>query len=200
MAMDDHNSEERMARTIFARNISFNATLEQLQSVPEFASAVEVKLPTDRETGRCRGFGFIEFATPEECQTALASAHVVIDEREIIFSQSKPKSQQTGGGRGGFRGGRGGYQGRGGYGGGRGGYGGGYGGHQQQGGYGGQQNYGQQGGFGGQQGYGQPQGGYGGPPQGGFQGGRGGYNNYQQQPQQGGYQQQPQGGQFGGQF
>jgi len=201
MAMDDHNSDERMARTIFARNISFNATVEQLQAIPDFASALEIKLPTDRETGRTRGFGFIEFATPEECQAALASAHVVIDEREIVFSQSKPKSEQIGG-RGGYRGGRGGgFQG--GRGGGRGGYGGGYGG-QQQGGYGGQPSYGQQqGGYGGQQqqqGYGQPQGGFGGQPQqGGFQGGRGGYNNFQQQPQQGGYQQQPQGG-FGGQY
>jgi len=206
MAMDDHNSDERMARTIFARNISFNATVEQLQAIPEFASALEIKLPTDRETGRTRGFGFIEFATPAECQAALAAAHVVIDEREIVFSQSKPKSEQTGGrggGRGGFGGRGGGFQG--GRGGGRGGYGGGYQG-QQQGGYGGQPSYGQQqGGYGGQQpqqSYGQPQGGYGGQPQqGGFQGGRGGYNNFQQQPQQGGYQQQPpQGGQFGGQY
>merc|ERR1712178_151765 len=71
---NDQNNEERMARTIFARNISFNATIEDLKNIPEFQSALDVKLPTDRETGRCRGFGFIEFATPEECQQALANA------------------------------------------------------------------------------------------------------------------------------
>merc|ERR1719491_165105 len=123
-----------------------------LYNIAEFKNATEIKLPTDRETGRPRGFGFIEFATPEECQQALAAATgVVIDEREMILAQSQPRSQQTGGGfrggrggGGGFRGGRGDYQGgnQGGYQGGQGGYQGG-----QQGGYQGQQ----QGGYQGQQ-------------------------------------------------
>jgi len=161
MAMEDNNSEEKMARTIFARNISFNATAEDFRAFPELAQAVDIKLPTDRETGRSRGFGFIEFATPEECQRALQNARVEIHGREVVLAQSQPRQPGQGRGRGGFRGGRGGYGGgRGGYGGGRGGYQGGnqggnfnrfdqgghgQGGFQQGGGYGGQQ-----GGFGGQ--------------------------------------------------
>jgi len=156
MAMDDHNSEEKMARTIFARNISFNATAEDFRAIPEFAQALDIKLPTDRETGRSRGFGFIEFNTPDECARALANARVEIHGREVVLAQSQPRQpgqgRGRGGGRGGFRGGRGGY------GGGQGGY--------QQGGYGGHQG----GGYGGQQGgYGGQQGGYGGQ-QGGFGG------------------------------
>merc|ERR1712226_1601810 len=145
MAMEDNNSEEKMARTIFARNISFNATAEDFRAFPELAQAVDIKLPTDRETGRSRGFGFIEFATPEECQRALQNARVEIHGREVVLAQSQPRQPGQGRGRGGFRGGRGGYGGgRGGYGGGgRGGNQGGYGGNQ--GGYGGQQ----QGGYGG---------------------------------------------------
>merc|ERR1711981_761759 len=137
MAMEDHNSEEKMARTIFARNISWNATVEDFRALPEFAQALDIKLPTDRETGRPRGFGFIEFNTPEECQRALANARVEFDGREVILAQSQPRQpgQGRGRGRGGFRGGLGG----GGYGGNQGGYGG------NQGGYGGNQ-----GGFGGQ--------------------------------------------------
>jgi len=184
MAMDDQNSEERMSRTIFARNISFNATVEDFRQIQEFSQALDIKLPTDRETGRSRGFGFIEFNTPEECQRALANARVEIHGREVILAQSQPREPGMGGrgrGRGGFRGGRGGFQQRGGYGGNQGG---GYGGNQ--GGYGGNQ-----GGFGGNQGgFGGQQGGYGGPPQ------HGGYG----QQQQGGYGGPPQQQQFGGQY
>lgn len=187
--MEDQNSEERMARTIFARNISFNATAEDFRQIAEFAQALDIKLPTDRETGRSRGFGFIEFNTPEECQRALANARVEIHGREVVLAQSQPREPGMGGGgrgRGGFRGGRGGFQQRGGFGQQQGGYGGqqqgGYGGHQQ-GGYGGQQ----QGGFHGQQG------GYGGQPQ------HGGYGGQQQQQQQG-YGGPPQQQGFGGQY
>jgi len=161
---DFQQREDKSDRTIFARNISWNATVQDLFQVEQFKNAVDIKIPTDRETGRPRGFGFIEFASPEECQQALASSQgLVIDQRELILAQSQPRGT-TGGGRGGFQGGRGGFRGgrgQGGYGGHQGGYGGqqgGYGGQQQQGGYGGQQ-----GGYGGQQGgYGGPQGGYGG--------------------------------------
>jgi len=188
--MEDQNSEERMARTIFARNISFNATAEDFRQIAEFAQALDIKLPTDRETGRSRGFGFIEFNTPEECQRALANARVEIHGREVVLAQSQPREPGMGGrgrgGGGGFRGGS-----RGGFGGGRGGgYQGGQGGYggQQQGGYGGQQ----QGGFQGQQG------GYGGQPQ---QGGYGGQQHqHQQQQQQQGYGGPPQQQGFGGQY
>merc|ERR1712127_733897 len=145
--------DDKSALTIFCRNLSWNATQEDLFNVPEFKNASDIKIPTDRETGGPRGFCFIEFNTPEECQQALQQAqNVAVDGRELILAQSQPRSEQSGGrgggGGGGFRGGRGGGRGRGGYGG------------QQQGGYGGQQ---QQGGYGGQQGgYNQNGGGQGG--------------------------------------
>ena len=63
MAMNDFNNDDKTSRTIFARNISWNATVEDLYNIAEFKNATEIKLPTDRETGRPRGFGFIEFAT-----------------------------------------------------------------------------------------------------------------------------------------
>merc|ERR1712066_283833 len=157
---DNQNSEERMARTIFARNISFNATAEDFRAIPEFAQALDIKLPTDRETGRSRGFGFTEFATPDECARALANARVEIHGREVVLAQSQPRQPGQGGrGRGGFRGGN---RGGGFRGGNRGGFGGGYGG--QQGGYNNNFNRFDQGGHGGHQG------GYGGQPQGGFGG------------------------------
>lgn len=184
---DSQNNEERMARTIFARNIAFSATAEDFRQIPDFANAVDIKLPFDRETGRIRGFGFIEFNSADECAKALANTQaspVEIHGREVLLAQSQAREpgQGRGRGRGGFRGGRG----RG-----RGGFGGGY----QNNNFGGQGGYNQggQGGYGGNQGGfggGQPQN-FGGAPQGGFGGGF-----VQAQPAFGG---QPQGG-FGGQY
>jgi len=152
------DQEDRSARTIFVRNLSWNATEDDLRNVPQFAACSFVKIPQDRETGRSRGFCFVEFNSPEECQQALAQAdNIEIDGRVVICQQSEQRKP------GGFRGGRGGggFRGRG-----RGGY---QGGHNQggynQGGY-------NQGGYqgGNQGGYGGNQGGYGGN-QGGYQGG-----------------------------
>merc|ERR1712127_970796 len=122
---------DRESRTIFCRNLSWNATQDMLFAVAQFQNAADIKIPTDREIGRPRGFCFIEFNTAEECQQALATTQgLEIDGREVILAQSQPREAQSGG-RGGYGGGRGG--GRGGYqggnGGGRGGYQGGNGGY-----------------------------------------------------------------------
>merc|ERR1711920_562614 len=87
------------------------ATADDFRNIPEFAQALDIKLPTDRETGRPRGFGFIEFATADECARALSNAQVTFDGREVILAQSQPRQPGQGGGyRGGYRG-RGGFQG-----------------------------------------------------------------------------------------
>merc|ERR1712166_860132 len=112
---------DRESRTIFCRNLSWNATQDMLFAVPQFQNAADIKIPTDRETGRPRGFCFIEFNTAEECQEALATTQgLEVDGREVILAQSQPREAQSGG-RGGY-GGRGGGRGRGGYQGGNGGF------------------------------------------------------------------------------
>merc|ERR1711935_595125 len=112
---------DRESRTIFCRNLSWGATQEMLFAVPAFQNAADIKIPTDRETGRPRGFCFIEFNSAEECQEALQNTQgLEVDGREVILAQSQPREAQSGG-RGGYGGGRGG---------GQGGNGGGYGGNQ----------------------------------------------------------------------
>ena len=112
---------DRESRTIFCRNLSWNATQDMLFAVPQFQNAAEIKIPTDRETGRPRGFCFIEFNSAEECQEALQNTQgLEVDGREVILAQSQPREAQSGG-RGGY-GGRGGGRGRGGYQGGNGGF------------------------------------------------------------------------------
>jgi RNA recognition motif-containing protein len=75
----------------------------------------------DRDTGRSKGFGFVEMKTDQEAQAAIAAMNgKEVDGRSLTVNEAKPR-EDRGGGRGGSGGGRGGYGG----GGGRGGYGGG---------------------------------------------------------------------------
>src|SRR5579859_6036960 len=123
-----------MGNKLYVGNLSYNTTssdLEQLFSAHGTVQSAEVI--TDRETGRSKGFGFVQMASDEEAQAAIAAlngqAH---DGRDLTVNEAKPREDRPrggggggGGGRGGFGGGRGG---GGGGGGGRGGYGGGGGG------------------------------------------------------------------------
>jgi RNA recognition motif-containing protein len=89
---------------------------------------------SDRETGRSRGFGFVEMETDEGLQAAISALNGhEVNGRPLTVNEARERTPRAGGGGGGGGGGRGGYGGGGGGGGGRGGYGGGGG----RGGYGG---------------------------------------------------------------
>ena len=114
-----------MSTKLYVGNLSFRVTSEDLQE--HFSTAGEVNsanVVTDRETGRSRGFGFVEMATEDGANNAIAQFNgQEYDGRNLVVNEARPREDGGGGGRGG-RGGGGGYGG----GGGRGGYGGGGGG------------------------------------------------------------------------
>jgi len=88
-----NNTDDKTLRTIFVRNISYSAQQQDLYNVDQFKNATDIKIPTNRETGQPKGYGFIEFATEEECANAIAAAQgIVIDNRELICQQSQPRS------------------------------------------------------------------------------------------------------------
>ena len=104
----------------------------------EFGTVQSANLIEDRETGRSRGFGFVEMSSKEEGEAAIASMNgKEVDGRALTVNEAKPREDRGGSGGGGGGGGRGGYGGGGG--GGRGGNrgGGGGGGSRGGGGYGG---------------------------------------------------------------
>jgi len=121
-----------MSQKLYVGNLSYqvdNAQLEQLFA--EFGTVQSAQVVMDRETGRSKGFGFVEMSSEEEGQAAIdALDGKELDGRSIKVNVAKPRTDgPRGGGRGGRGGGRGGYGGGGGGGrGGRGGYGGGGGG------------------------------------------------------------------------
>ncbi|KAJ2726265.1 nuclear localization sequence binding protein [Coemansia sp. Benny D115] len=145
------NSEP--SSTLFVGNLSFDSTEDSIRSAfSECGEVVSVRIVTDMETNRKKGFGYIQFADVDAATKAMELNNSDLDGRNIRLDYSQPRSASSGfgGGRGGFRGGRGGFRGgRGGFGGDRGGFG------------------GDRGGRGGRGGF---RGG-----RGGFRGGRGGY-------------------------
>ena len=133
-----------MSKKLYVGNLSFQTSSEDLQQLFSQAGTVEsASVVEDRETGRSRGFGFVEMATAEEGQAAIQQFNgKEVNGRSLTVNEARPREDR--GNRGGGGGGRGGYGGggnRGGGGGGRGGYGGGGGGNRGggggRGGYGG---------------------------------------------------------------
>ena len=122
--------------TIYIGNLSFQAEQEDLLDLfSQYGEVAKCSLPLDRETGRKRGFAFVEMATDADEQKAIDDLqNVEWMGRMIRVNKATPR--QGGGGGGGYGGGGGG-GGRGGYGGGGGNRGGGYGGGGDRGGYGG---------------------------------------------------------------
>jgi len=160
-----------MGNKLYVGNLPYSVRDNDLeQAFSQFGSVTSAKVMMERDTGRSKGFGFVEMGSDAEAQAAingmngqpLGGRSVVVNEARPM--ESRPRSGGFGGGGGGYGGGGGG-----GYGGGGGGYGGG--GGRREGGGGGGGGYGGRGG--GDGGFRSP---YGSGPRGGGGGGnRGGY-------------------------
>jgi RNA recognition motif-containing protein len=118
-----------MSMKLYVGNLAFSTSSQDLQELFGAAGTVEsASVVEDRETGRSRGFGFVEMSSKEEGDAAISQFDgKEVGGRALKVNEAKPREPRSGGGggRGGFGGGRNG--GGGGYGGNRGG-GGGYGG------------------------------------------------------------------------
>ncbi len=95
-------------KNIFVGNLDFNTSEEQLRQLFEVHGQVDrVSIMTDRDTGRSRGFGFVEMASAEDGEKAIAALNgTQVGGRTLNVNEARPKPERTGGGGGG--GGRGG--------------------------------------------------------------------------------------------
>lgn len=123
-----------MSTKLYVGNLSFQTQEDELRSTfSQYGEVIDVRIMTDRDTGRSRGFGFVEMADAGAAESAINAMNgAELDGRSLRVNEARPQENRGSGG-GGGGGGRGGYGGGGGGGGGRGGRGGGGGG----GGYGG---------------------------------------------------------------
>ncbi|MCB9091519.1 MAG: RNA-binding protein [Halobacteriovoraceae bacterium] len=96
-----------MSSKVYVGNISFQMSESDLENLfQEYGTVNSVKIITDRETGRSRGFGFVEMGTPDEAQTAIEN----LDGKEnngrnlkVNIAQEKPRGGGGGPRSGGFR-------------------------------------------------------------------------------------------------
>lgn len=100
-----------MSNKLYVGNLSFRVTSEDLEEYFKAAGSVDsANVVIDRETGRSRGFGFVEMATEEEANAAIAQFNGQdYDGRNIVVNEARPREERGGGGGGGRRGNAGGY-------------------------------------------------------------------------------------------
>ena len=108
-----------MGNKLYVGNLAYSIRDEDLQqSFSQFGTVTSAKVMMDRDTGRSKGFGFVEMGSDAEAQAAINGMNgQSIGGRAVVVNEARPREERPGG----FRGGSGG----GGYGGGGGGYGGG---------------------------------------------------------------------------
>jgi cold-inducible RNA-binding protein len=117
-----------MGNKIYVGNLPFSATSESLNEMfSQFGTVDSAKIVMDRDTGRSKGFGFVEMSSGDEAAAAIEKLNGQdMGGRSLVVNEARPMEPRTGGfgggGGGGGRGGdRGGRSGGGGFGGGRGG-------------------------------------------------------------------------------
>jgi len=90
-------------KNIFVGNLDFNTTEDELRQLFEPHGQVDrVSILTDRDTGRSRGFGFVEMASAEDGEKAIAALNgAQVGGRTLNVNEARPKPERTGGGGGG---------------------------------------------------------------------------------------------------
>ncbi len=92
-------------KNIFVGNLSFNTNEDELRQLFESYGQVDrVSIMTDRDTGRSRGFGFVEMASNEDGEKAITALNgSQVGGRTINVNEARPKTERSGGGGGGGR-------------------------------------------------------------------------------------------------
>src|SRR5438876_8968605 len=118
-----------MAKKLYVGNLSYQVDSSELEQLfGQHGQVISAQIINDRDTGRSKGFGFVEMSNDDEAQAAIAALNgQQHNGRALTVNEARPREERPGGGggRGGFGGGGGGGGGRGGTGGGGGGGGGG---------------------------------------------------------------------------
>ena len=105
-----------VGRKLYVGNLSYNVSSSDLEQIfAEFGTVESAQVVSDRDTGRSRGFGFVEMSSDAEAQAAIDGLHEKEhDGRSLTVNEARPREPRRGGGGGGGGGGYGGGGGRGG--------------------------------------------------------------------------------------
>jgi len=107
-----------VAKKLYVGNLPYSVSDSDLQAMFEpFGTVESAQVIADRDTGRSKGFGFVEMSSPQEGQAAIEALHDKdVGGRKLVVNEARPREERGGGG---GRGGDGGRGGRGGFGGGK---------------------------------------------------------------------------------
>ncbi|HJU53698.1 MAG TPA: RNA-binding protein, partial [Pyrinomonadaceae bacterium] len=96
-----------MSMKLYVGNLSFQTSSDDLQDLFAQAGTVEsASVVEDRDTGRSRGFGFVEMSSKEEGEAAITQFNgKEVNGRALNVNEAKPREDRGGGGRGGYGGG-----------------------------------------------------------------------------------------------
>jgi RNA recognition motif-containing protein len=99
-----------MGKKLYVGNLAYSVTDSTLEQMfAPHGSVQSVQVIMDRDTGRSKGFGFVEMGSDQEAQAAIAALNgASVDGRNLTVNEAKPREDRGGGGRGGYGGGRGG--------------------------------------------------------------------------------------------
>lgn len=102
-----------MSKKLYVGNLSYTVDNRELESLfAAHGSVASANVITDRDSGRSKGFGFVEMDSDQEAKAAIAALHGKdIDGRSLTVNEARPREERSGGfggggGRGGFGGGR----------------------------------------------------------------------------------------------
>jgi RNA recognition motif-containing protein len=105
-----------MGKKLYCGNLSFNTSSSDLdQLFAQYGTVKSAEVINDRDTGRSKGFGFVEMQNDQEAQAAIEGLNLKEhDGRALTVNEARPREERGGGGggRGGYGGGRGGGGGR----------------------------------------------------------------------------------------
>ncbi|SMF97203.1 RNA recognition motif. (a.k.a. RRM, RBD, or RNP domain) [Methylomagnum ishizawai] len=98
-----------MSKKLYVGNLSYSVDNRELESLfAAHGSVSSANVITDRDTGRSKGFGFVEMGNDQEAKMAISALHGKdIDGRSLTVNEARPREERSGGfGGGGFGGGR----------------------------------------------------------------------------------------------
>lgn len=92
-------------KNLFVGNLPFSSTEDALRTLfAQFGEVQQVKIMTDRDTGKPRGFGFVEMTQDEDAAKAVAALNGKdFEGRALTVNEARPKPERSGGGGGGYR-------------------------------------------------------------------------------------------------
>ena len=94
-----------MAKKLYVGNLSYSTTEEDIRTLfTQAGSVTSVALIKDRDTGRSKGFAFVEMGSQSDAQKAITMFHAFkMGERELVVNMARPREERSGGGFGGPR-------------------------------------------------------------------------------------------------